>query len=157
MDMISQGYPEVLTVLELRATKNGESQRLAAITQFCRSCDQTSLASTQKRTMRAHTVGTRDGSGGSDGARSVGVCTVRKLVPIVRVWLQVLCLYLDGKVDIVRSERLARINWFPGEFGVIEDLERDTDRDALIRTWRQRYRTCPQKDGIVEWVTLQML
>lgn len=70
------------------------------------------------------------------------------------VSLQVLRLNLDGEIDIVGREGLPRINRLPRELGVVENLEGNTNRNALVRARSQWLSSRPQKDGIVERVTL---
>ena len=150
---MSRRGESLLTVLELGAAEDGEGERLATIDLIRRSYSGRYCAGSPKY-VGAHTVGGGDRPGRADGAGRVGIRAISKLVPVVRVGLQVLRLHLDGEVHVIRSESLARVNGFTGELGIVEDLEGNADGNALIRTRWKRLGARPEEDRVIKRIAL---
>ena len=100
------------------------------------------------------TVRVRQSPRGADRTDALRICAVCELEPILGVGLEVSRLYLQGEVHVGRGERFAGIERPAREVGVVEDLERYADRNALVRHAVDWNGARPQQDRIVEGVAL---
>ena len=105
-----------------------------------------------------HTVGVRQGPGGSNGTRGIGIRAIRKLVPVLCISVEVLRLYFHRVVDVDSRESFTRVDGSSIEFGIVEYLEADAEWNALlVRDGSDWNSTRPQQDGVVERIPLNII
>ena len=72
------------------------------------------------------------------------------------IGFEIVRFHLQGPVDIVGGERVAGVERTTCQVRVVEDLECDTDGDALIWGSTRRHCTRPEQDRVLKRIALMI-